>query len=752
MSRTLAAMLCLAVATLLVWPHGEAFAAEAAPARPAREPLDPCGKVHIPIGIPNTLDSLKTFVEAEGNFSPGFATYGIYFWVYDPETKKLTAPTMDGVTVKHGLAPGGLLIPWSEWAAGDIAVRTEVCQVARGSPQGDVLVAASRATLKNTGAAERKVSLYAAIRPLGAAGGSVQHLAITDEGDALVGKDNRAAIVSNEKSSASGVGDADIVGETAAAGKMFMDGGATASRGECSGMLRFDLTLAAGGAKTLGFICPVLPGRRTVAHQWDGKSQWAQFDLAAPDPPEGGILQPDPDLEYYRGLKADAIFEEAATFWKAFVGKFTLTTPDTRWPEALSAIVAHAAIAMNDGAPDVAVVNYNVYNRDGVYTANILQKAGQTDLAAKAIDYFLAHPFNGRAYPEADNPGQVLWIIGEQWLFTRDEAWLKRVYPGVRLLAAMIKYYRTTAGPHWVGMNSLKFGDALAKEDRQELKAGRCDGSHPEYTEAFDIAGLWRAAEIARAMGKRDEAREWAELADSLLAAYQVRFAADLGKGYGSYCVLWPCRLFPLGAGPAYERFRKVWAQKPGGWRYFPLATAHQGLLAGNRDAAAGTIATHLDHEQMRGWYAFDEGGKSGAGGWGFARTTWDPSVAMPHGWANAEMWLLMRDALLFEDGDRLVLLGGAPAEWLTGKRPISIAGMPTYFGPCSFAYTRVEGGAVLTLTGEAAPADGFVLRLPASLKATVKVGSNTIQPQAGGDFLLPSGTKRAEIAFSEKP
>ena len=33
--------------------------------------LDPRGEIHIPIGIANTLDSLKTFVEAEGSFSPG---------------------------------------------------------------------------------------------------------------------------------------------------------------------------------------------------------------------------------------------------------------------------------------------------------------------------------------------------------------------------------------------------------------------------------------------------------------------------------------------------------------------------------------------------------------------------------------------------------------------------------------------------------------------------------------------------------
>jgi hypothetical protein len=316
----------------------------------------------------------------------------------------------------------------------------------------------------------------------------------------------------------------------------------------------------------------------------------------------------------------------------------------------------------------------------------------------------------------------------------------------------MIKYYRTTPGPHWVSPTSLKFGDALPKEERQKLEPGRCDGTHPEYTEAFDIAGLWRAAALAQAMGEEKDAGDFSGLADSLLAVYDARFAADLGKEYGSYCVLWPCRLYPLSEGPACERFKKVGGQKPGGWRYFPLATAHQGLLAGGRDAAAATIASHLDHEQMRGWYAFDEGGKSGAGGWGFARTTWDPSVAMPHGWAIAEMWLLLRDALLFEDGDRLVLLGGVPAEWFTGKQKMAVENLPTYFGACSFEYVRIEGGAVLTLPGPAAPADGFTLRLPGPLKATVKIGNKAAKGMRGGDFWLPPGTKRAEIAFSQAP
>ena len=55
------------------------------------------------LGIVNSLDSLKTFVEPEGCFSPGVGSYGIYFWVYDKDAKRLFAPTMQSVNCEHGL-------------------------------------------------------------------------------------------------------------------------------------------------------------------------------------------------------------------------------------------------------------------------------------------------------------------------------------------------------------------------------------------------------------------------------------------------------------------------------------------------------------------------------------------------------------------------------------------------------------------------------------------------------------------------
>ncbi len=693
---------------------------------PRSGPLDPVGRVHIPIGLADSVDSLKTFVEAEGGFSPGFATYGIACWVLDGEAGTLHAAT-NGRPVEHGLGGVGRLIPWSKWSADGVEVWSEACQADWSLAGGTGQLVGSRARLTNRGSRTRRLALFVAIRPLGPAGGPIRRLEVAAEGRALL-VDGHVALVSEAMPTASGLEPRDTVADAVRAGKLSDARSVTSADGNCSGVLRFDLTLVPGESHNYAFACPVLAGRRAVGHRWDGTNPQAQLDDATPNPASGGVLQPDPDAEEVRAIKVDALFRRAGTYWDDLAGRVTLRLPDRRWAEAFAAIAGHVALAMNEGAPDVAVVNYNVFNRDGIYATSVLQKSGRPDLAERAIEHLLAHPFSGRVEPEADNPGQVLWILGEHWRFTRDRAWLDRVAPAVDRLVALVRYYRTEPGPHWVARSGLGFGPGLPADARLELKPGACDGHHPEYTEAFDVAGLRAAAMLARASGDEGRAKERESLAGTLQGAYDVRFRGRLAAGYGSYCVLWPCRLYPADRGPAHEAFRGVGARPSESWRYFPLATAHQGLLAGRREAGAGTISLHLDHPQMKGWYALDEGGASGAGGWRHARTTWDGSTAMPHGWAVAEFHLLLRDCLAREDGDRLVLLAGIPPAWFTHPEGFGVAGLPTYFGDLAFEYEPGRGGGgTLTLGGKAAPPGGFVLRLADGRDVAIPPGQGEV-------------------------
>jgi hypothetical protein len=737
-----------------------AGALAAAASQPVPHPLDPRGRIHMPVGLPDAVDSLKTFVEAEGSFSPGFGTHGVYFWLWNEQGRQLHAPTLPGADARHGLGHKGTLIPWASWRAGEILVRTELCQVQPAGRDGSPQCVAARTHLVNRGASPTAVVLIGAVRGLGPAGGAIHEMGINEQGLTVNGQ---WALIPETPPTRWGYWSNDAVITEAMEGRLpRRPAGYTAGGlclGEGSAFFGFDLVLAPQERRTIGLLCPVAPGRRVSSHRWDGVSAWAQFDLNPPQLREGGLLQPAPGIEFYRSLRVDDLFSQANDYWTNMQGRVGLTLPDSRWEESFAAIVGHAALCLNEGAPDVAVANYNVFNRDGVYVANILQKSGNFALAETAIDYFLRHPFNGRVQPEADNPGQMLWIMGEHWRFTRNSAWLARVYPSARKLAAMIRYYRTTPAPHWVWDTSLEGGAALPQDRRKELKPGACDGFNPNYTEAFDIAGLRAAAALAEALGgseARSEAASWRKLAEDLLALYQDKFGAALPKGYGSYAVLWPCRLYPLTRGPAFEQFRGTGRQAPSDWRYFPLARAHQGLLAGNRGAGWETLDLHLEHEQMRDWYAFDEGGPSGVGGWHHVRTTWPilrnpdgspkSTIAMPHGWAMAEFHLLLRDALVFEDDNHLVLLSGVPPAWFAHPDGMRVRNLPTHFGLCSFDYRLNAGGAILDL--QAAAPGGCWLALPAAPPRRVLLDGGQPAQRLERGFLLPPGTRRARIEF----
>jgi hypothetical protein len=137
----------------------------------------------------------------------------------------------------------------------------------------------------------------------------------------------------------------------------------------------------------------------------------------------------------------------------------------------------------------------------------------------------------------------------------------------------------------------------------------------------------------------------------------------------------------------------------------------------------------------MRGWYVFDEGGDSGVGGWGLVRTTWNGKVAMPHGWAIAELFLLIRDSLAFEDHGRLVLLAGVPEAWFQPEKAWGFAGLPTHFGACGVTVTPQAKGAVVSATG-AVPSGGVVLRIPTALKVSSPAGA-ALERTPNGDVRL---------------
>ena len=123
----------------------------------------------------------------------------------------------------------------------------------------------------------------------------------------------------------------------------------------------------------------------------------------------------------------------------------------------------------------------------------------------------------------------------------------------------------------------------------------------------------------------------------------------------------------------------------------------------------------------------------------------------MPHGWAIAEIWLLMRDCLVHERGDHSVLFAGVPPTWFKHADGMNIAGLPTYFGSIDVRWIRSERGAELLIGASGRPPGEFLLRLPAELRGRVFVGGRLVEKDAHGDHHLDLPPERAahvEIRF----
>jgi hypothetical protein len=246
---------------------------------------------------------------------------------------------------------------------------------------------------------------------------------------------------------------------------------------------------------------------------------------------------------------------------------------------------------------------------------------------------------------------------------------------------------------------------------------------HHYWDDFWLLTGLREAQSAAIQMGRDADAAELSQdsiqLSGSLLASIDASGSDVIPNGpedltssamaRGTTPALWPLPtldasrpLLQRSFEAYYQRFmnngafRHLYGQW---WPYGGLEVAHGLLLLGDRDQVQQTLAYTLDHQTFPGLFAWAEGA--------------DPATSdfaegdMPHAWASAELVNLLRDMLLYEDGDRLVVGAGVPASW-AGK-PFAVHHAPTRWGPVDLT---VSADGQVTVAG-AQPPGGIELRLP---------------------------------------
>lgn len=400
---------------------------------------------------------------------------------------------------------------------------------------------------------------------------------------------------------------------------------------------------------------------------------------------------------------------------------------------------------------------------------------------------------------EWDCNGQALWAIGR---FDRIKGAAARFGQG--LYAPYV-----VDGARWLRDNRSAYGLLHSGWSAEHIG----DKSQPHYWDDFwGIAGLWEAAQLARRIGAPEESEIWWAYNDLVNAtANSIRWLlgeqrrrgcwetfiptgpGDVGRLdstiIGTVAYFHPCRLYigsKLGADVDYAArmtLETIWAHFiDGGFRhdsawfcygpYLTLQLAHAFLLIGDvgrMDALLGW-AVHHGMAQRIGRSA-----EPNATTWQVVLGAWNEQHCypiakdfreipnrwwymgdMPHGWACAELMLLVRDILFFEideDGaPQIFIAAGVMPHWLADGETVTVTDAPTCFGT-TFGYRLRHRAATKTMELE-------ILQQPPANVSYVypcRMGSSVVSvvadgvalPPGGTDVRLPAGTVRAVIRYA---
>ncbi len=635
---------------------------------------------HTFVAVPGSHESFKTPVEPGNSFSPGPCSYGVSTWVF--VDGKLHAPEEKPLAdLAWQWQEGGLPVLISTWQAGPIQVTSRL--FADGNPDLYDIKDYLHIEIENHSIQPQQVKVYLVIRSFGAAGGRLHSLAAKDDTLLVNGK---PLVYLGDRNGRFGALSYDAThSDVSVCLRAGILPGATEiidDSGWASGALEYSATLAAGAHKYFDFVFHL------HAEHW--MLSW---------------IQPPATIDY-------AVAE--SDFLSRYRSQLPvqLNLPDCRFVDCFGATLNQLYSFTVGDAPRISPLTYPLWwMRDCAYVVTAFDRAGLHDFARRAcLDAVRIDAMTGFG-GEADVPGEIIWMLSEHYLQTRDEDFLRTVWPFIKRKADLLVRARHTEVPIRVPYEFVTqewalspVTDLFCAPAHHGLIVGRMDHHYPLYwVNAFAYMGLKRAAECAAELN--EDGSLYAAEAEGLREALH-RHVPHPKTGFGTnerdvVAAIWPCEWSSADDEPVRGVFNSWWntTRCPSGvynpeplWTYFPVGEAHNYLLLGQRERAWQTMEWYFANQSAPGTYGWPEGERDENSAllmWQKTRG-WDRMhFVTPTGWTLSEMFLLLRDCLVREEGDTLVLGLGVPAGWL--DKPFAVANLPTHFGRVSYRYVPEE-------------------------------------------------------------
>lgn len=472
----------------------------------------------------------------------------------------------------------------------------------------------------------------------------------------------------------------------------------------------------------------------------------ARVDLAIPL--HDGVGHAPSEAEV-RAVSVGAQLEAARRFWRHELNRVAFTVPPEAEPLVRVARSNLAYILINRDGPAIhpgARSYQRAWIRDGALISAALLRFGIERPVRDFLEWYAGYQYDdgkipccvdrrgADPVPENDSPGEFLFLVAEDYRFTRDRALLERLWPRVRKtvdfldslrLQRRTEEYRTKEGGLYFGL----LPESISHEGYSSRPA------HSYWDDFFALKGLKDAVEIAEALGQREEAARFAALRDEFRADFYRAMAAaiarhgidfipgssDLGDfdATSTTIALNPVDELPNLPQPQLTRtFERYWEEierrlrGTSAWNaYTPYELRSVGAFVrlGWRDRAHRLLDFFLGDLRPRPWNQWPEIVYRDPRAPGFLGD-------LPHTWVGSDYLRSFLDLFAYErsEDQALVLGAGVPASWLDSETGVGIRDLRTRYGSLSFSLRRRGGVVTLRISGKSeVPPGGFVLSWP---------------------------------------
>ncbi|MBN1270118.1 MAG: discoidin domain-containing protein [Kiritimatiellae bacterium] len=707
------------------------------------------------VGLPG--DTQESVFDEYGNFEP--TAGGSSLMPYLALDGALIS-AQDAERVTQSLEDGHLPLPAVMWTARGLELKIQA--FARGGLDDSATYV--RYTVSNTSQEQRKGRLYLAVRPLQVNppwqyGGIAQIIALESqalpEGTSIAINAEPAYIALTPPAAfgARPFDRGDIL-EDLARGRLPKATYVLNAGDRVSGALAYDLDLAPGSSTDVVVAAPL---HKNLA------------DISAFAADAAG----DPGAAFERALAA------AKEFWREQLDAVSIRIPQAGVAETMKSQVAYILINRDGVSIQPGSRNYKrCWIRDGSMTSAALLRMGLFDAVRDYLDWYAprVQP-NGWVPPilqndgeinkgfgwdnEYDSQGQFVFAIMEYYRFTKDRAFLEKHFDAMhRAMKYMVELREQTLAPDYMTDMPARerFVGILPKSISHE---GYSPAMHSYWDDFWALKGWKDGRDAAKLLG-HDDIAQWAQeqyeaLRDSTLASINATIAfknCDFIPGCAekgdcdptsTSIAFAPCGEYAMLPQDAlmggYERYFKdlqhrftpEWAA---GFTPYEVRTITAFVKLGQKDRAKFLLDFILSYRLPQNWNVIAE---VGYGNKRLGSYIGD----MPHTWVGSGYINAVRSMLVYEEDGRLVLLAGAPEEWVRGEG-LAIENLPTHYGTLNLAARTQDNvlTADLALDGEA----------PAGLELTWPLAGRpakvTVDGEEWTDFdekacRLPSGAKQ---------